>query len=186
MPNNPQGQQLRRLPKEGRSGHCEDWHKDAARRDVVLAALGSRDVMAVQSDSPNRRGHAWLTHMAKMPSTRPELLERIKGALKKPRSKWRLADIGAWREFEDQYREVLLRVGKRRGLNREDCEDLVQEVMIVVRKHLPEFVYDRSRGPFGGWLMKIVALEVCRYPSSPAEVVAPRTSSLVDGSRGDR
>lgn len=93
--------------------------------------------------------------VGKMPSTHPELLERVKRALGKPRSKWNVDDNAAWQEFEQRYRAVFLRLGKRVGMNPEDCEDLAQDVLIELSKRLPQFVYDRSRGPFGGWLMKI-------------------------------
>jgi RNA polymerase sigma-70 factor, ECF subfamily len=121
--------------------------------------------------------------MATMPSTHPELLERVKRALKKSRSKWRHADNAAWQEFEARYREVLLRFGGRRGLSREDCEDLAQEVLNEVRRHLPEFVYDRSRGPFGGWLMKIArskCADMFRHWQKSPPTQQP-SSSMADG-----
>ena len=93
--------------------------------------------------------------LGKMPSTRPELLERVKRALTKPASQWRLEENVAWQEFEQRYRAFLMRKASRSNLGPEDCEDLVQEVLIAVRRALPDFVYDPARGPFGGWLMKI-------------------------------
>ncbi len=97
---------------------------------------------------------------AKMPSTHPELLERVKVALKKSRFSWSLEDNAAWREFENRYRAIFLRLGARHGLSPEDCEDLAQEVLIAVRRQLPDFLYDRAVGPFGGWLMRIARSKV--------------------------
>jgi len=97
---------------------------------------------------------------AKMPSTHPELIERIRVALKKTRSEWNLNDNAAWREFEERYRSIFLRLGARHGFSPEDCEDLAQEVLIAVRRRLPEFIYDREVGPFGGWLMRIARSKV--------------------------
>ncbi len=97
---------------------------------------------------------------AKMPSTHPELVERVIVALRKARSEWNLDDNAAWREFEERYRAIFLRLGARHGFSPEDCEDLAQEVLIAVRRRLPEFVYDREVGPFGGWLMTIARSKV--------------------------
>lgn len=70
------------------------------------------------------------------------------------------ADEQAWQEFYDKYRSMITAIGQKRGLNQIECEDLVQEVMLVCCRRLGQFVYDRSKGHFRSWLTT-VSRNVC-------------------------
>jgi RNA polymerase sigma-70 factor (ECF subfamily) len=71
----------------------------------------------------------------------------------------RLRDIddqSAWREFEGQYRELMVRFCQRRGLQRADAEDVVQRAMTGLAKNFSKFAYDPNRGRFRDYLFRCV------------------------------
>lgn len=80
------------------------------------------------------------------PMTRSTLLSRARNP----------EDQRAWRELEDQYRELLVRFCCKRGCQHADAEDVVQIVFVSLTKTLPQFVYDRSRGRFRDYLYRSV------------------------------
>jgi RNA polymerase sigma factor (sigma-70 family) len=65
-------------------------------------------------------------------------------------------DHESWRIFYDRYWELLYNVARQSGLNEPDAEDVVQETVIGVARAIPEFRYDRSRGSFKQWMLRIV------------------------------
>ena len=62
----------------------------------------------------------------------------------------------AWIEFDAKYRRMICTVGQKRGIAPEDCEDLVQEVMLVCCRRIGSFFYDRSRGHFRSFLIAVI------------------------------
>jgi len=64
----------------------------------------------------------------------------------------RLDDRVAWREFDERYRELILRYCDRRGLQPADAEDIRQEVMLALAGHLPDFEYRPEVGRFRDYL----------------------------------
>jgi RNA polymerase sigma factor (sigma-70 family) len=66
-------------------------------------------------------------------------------------------DAGAWREFVDLYTPLLTRWLRRYSLESHDAEDLVQEVLGVVVRQLPQFRHNRQAGAFRRWLRTITA-----------------------------
>lgn len=66
------------------------------------------------------------------------------------------AASAAWREFDAIYRPMLLRVAKARGLGDADADDVVQDCMSKVTRHIQSFEYDRSKGRFKGWLCTLI------------------------------
>ena len=58
----------------------------------------------------------------------------------------------AWMEFDAKYRSMICAIGRKRDLTPSDCEDLVQEVMLVCCRRIGHFFYDRRRGRFRSWL----------------------------------
>jgi RNA polymerase sigma-70 factor (ECF subfamily) len=77
-------------------------------------------------------------------STRESLIARIMHG-----------DEIAWQDFESLYRPLLLMRGKDRGLNPEEQQDLVQDVMVSVFKAKERFVYRSEKGSFRAYLKKI-------------------------------
>jgi RNA polymerase sigma-70 factor (ECF subfamily) len=64
-------------------------------------------------------------------------------------------DPTAWREFSERYGELICNFGRRRGLQPVDCEDLVQEVLLVLSKAMPKFEYDPQKGKFRAYLKTV-------------------------------
>ena len=57
----------------------------------------------------------------------------------------------AWTRFVDLYAPLLYSWARRTGCPEADAADLVQEVLTLLLRKLPEFTYDRHRS-FRGWL----------------------------------
>jgi len=77
--------------------------------------------------------------------TRATLLARIKDC----------QDHSSWQDFFDTYQKLIFGVAIKAGLTRNEAEDVVQETMISVAKHMPNFTYDQSAGSFKGWLLNL-------------------------------
>jgi RNA polymerase sigma factor (sigma-70 family) len=77
--------------------------------------------------------------------TRTTLLERLKD--------WR--DNPSWQEFFDTYWKLIYGFAISSGLNEGEAQDVVQETMLSVARHIPTFKYDRSLGSFKHWLMNM-------------------------------
>lgn len=77
--------------------------------------------------------------------TRSSLLVRLK--------EWN--DSESWDEFFHSYSRSILNLGLKRGLNRSEAEEVVQETMVAVARQMPGFTYDRALGSFKGWLFTI-------------------------------
>jgi RNA polymerase sigma-70 factor, ECF subfamily len=62
--------------------------------------------------------------------------------------------VQAWARFVELYAPLIHTWARRTGLQDADADDLVQEVFVLLREKLPEFVYDRA-GSFRGWLRAV-------------------------------
>lgn len=62
----------------------------------------------------------------------------------------------AWAEFYELYAPIISGFARRVGANRDEIEDLVQEVLRAFFSMSPEFSYDPSRGRFRGYLKTCV------------------------------
>lgn len=95
-----------------------------------------------------------------MNTTRASLLARLKD----------LDNTVAWREFDELYRPMLQRFTRACGVNGAVADDLVQECMAAIVKHIGRFEHEPGRGAFRGWLRTIVVnrvLDLCRKRSEP-------------------
>lgn len=61
----------------------------------------------------------------------------------------------AWLEFNEKYAGMIYRIGKKRGLTKEECNDLMTDVMVIFWKKIDSFIYDRERGLFRSYLARI-------------------------------
>jgi RNA polymerase sigma-70 factor (ECF subfamily) len=77
--------------------------------------------------------------------TRETLLARLKD--------WR--DQASWQAFFDTYWGLIYGVATKGGLTTTEAEDVVQETMISVAKHMPDFKYARANGSFKTWLLNM-------------------------------
>jgi RNA polymerase sigma-70 factor (ECF subfamily) len=75
--------------------------------------------------------------------TRRSLLTRLKN--------WE--DQESWRDFFDTYWGLIYGVAIKQGLSDAEAQDVVQETVITVWKHMPGFHYDPAIGSFKSWLL---------------------------------
>jgi RNA polymerase sigma-70 factor (ECF subfamily) len=85
--------------------------------------------------------------------TRPSLLLRVRD----PR------DDEAWRSFVALYGPLVYGHCRRRGLGRQDAEDVTQRVFAQVARSIRTFSYSREVGRFRDWLGTAVRHEVGRF-----------------------
>src|SRR6187397_473246 len=69
----------------------------------------------------------------------------------------------AWKDLTDLYRPLILGWLHRQGVPPRDLEDLSQEVLLNVVKHLPSFQHSGHRGAFRAWLRTIVCSRTADY-----------------------
>ena len=75
--------------------------------------------------------------------TRATLLGRLKD--------WQ--DQSSWQQFFDTYWGLIYGVARQAGLSDAEAQDVVQETMSGVAKHMPSFQYNPAIGSFKSWLL---------------------------------
>ena len=75
--------------------------------------------------------------------TRATLIHRLKD--------WQ--DQASWQDFFDIYWKLIYGVALQGGLTHSEAEDVVQQTMISVAKHMPGFKYEPVLGSFKTWLL---------------------------------
>ena len=96
-------------------------------------------------------------------STRASLLSRVRDA----------SDGDSWREFDELYRDLVVRYARRQGLQAADAEDVCQLVMLGLSRSLRGFEYRPERGRFRDYLGRVVYNAIARFRRGwrPTEVV---------------
>src|SRR5947209_15850180 len=61
----------------------------------------------------------------------------------------------AWQQFVYLYTPLLLHWARKLGLQESDAADLVQDVLVVLVRKLPEFRYEKGRS-FRGWMRTVL------------------------------
>jgi RNA polymerase sigma-70 factor (ECF subfamily) len=77
--------------------------------------------------------------------TRASLLHRLKD--------WR--DQASWQQFFDIYWKLIYGVARQAGLTDAESQDVVQDTMLSVARHMPNFKYDAANGQFKTWLLNM-------------------------------
>jgi RNA polymerase sigma factor (sigma-70 family) len=77
--------------------------------------------------------------------TRASLIKRLRN--------WK--DDSSWQEFFRVYWKLIYGVARKAGLTDTEAQDVVQETLISVAKHMPTFQYDPSIGSFKAWLLNM-------------------------------
>ena len=97
---------------------------------------------------------AWPTQvkMTVMNDTRQSLLLRAQ-----------TGEEDAWRDLTDLYRPLIIAWLNRQGVPVADLDDLSQEILLSVVKHLPSFEHSGNRGAFRSWLRTIVCSRTTDY-----------------------
>ena len=72
-------------------------------------------------------------------------------------------DENAWTDLTELYRPLILAWLNRQGVPAGDLEDLSQEVLLSVVKHLPGFQHSGQRGALRSWLCTIVCSRTTDY-----------------------
>jgi RNA polymerase sigma factor (sigma-70 family) len=78
-------------------------------------------------------------------ATRASLLARLKD----------LDDQASWQRFFDTYWQLINGVALKAGLTEAEAQDVVQEPVISVAKHLPGFRYDPKVCSFKTWMLRL-------------------------------
>jgi len=104
--------------------------------------------------------------------TRASLLHRLKN--------WQ--DESSWQEFFNIYWKLVYGVARKAGMSYSEAQDVLQETLISVAKHMPTFEYDPSIGSFKTWLLnmtrwRIIAQFRNRQPIADPGVVGSATRS---------
>lgn len=77
--------------------------------------------------------------------TRASLLSRLKDR----------ADQESWQSFFDTYWRLIYSVARKAGLSDADAQDIVQETVISVAKHIEGFRYDPKVCSFKTWMLNL-------------------------------
>ncbi len=77
--------------------------------------------------------------------TRATLIHRLKN--------WQ--DQSSWQDFFDTYWRLIFTVAIQAGLTEVEAQDVVQETMVSVARHMPSFTYNRVQGSFKSWLLNM-------------------------------
>jgi RNA polymerase sigma factor (sigma-70 family) len=99
--------------------------------------------------------------------TRTTLIKRLKN--------WE--DQASWQAFFDTYWKLIYGVAVKSGLTGTEAEDVVQETMISVAKHMPNFKYDRNIGSFKAWLLNLTRWRITDQFRRRDPVCHARTNS---------
>ena len=117
--------------------------------------------------------------------TRASLIHRLKN--------WQ--DESSWRDFFNVYWKLIYGVARKAGLTDPEAQDVVQETLISVAKHMPAFKYNPAIGSFKAWLLNMTRwriasqfrkrLPIADHPpqagtTTPAEIIqeVPDPASL--------
>ena len=85
--------------------------------------------------------------------TRQTLIQKVKNQ----------HDENSWKEFADLYSPYLARVLLNLNVSTSDCDDLIQKILLVCWKKLPDFEYDPDRALFRTWLSSIAKNHVMTF-----------------------
>ena len=77
--------------------------------------------------------------------TRASLLARMKDP----------EDHRSWEEFQGLYGPLIRGFALKAGLTEDEAEEVVQETLAAVARHLPDFRYDPARCSFKTWLLNL-------------------------------
>jgi RNA polymerase sigma-70 factor (ECF subfamily) len=94
--------------------------------------------------------------------TRASLIARLKD--------WR--DHASWQDFFDTYWRLIYGVARKSGMTDAEAQDVVQETVVSVAKHMPGFRYDPEVGSFKAWLLKMTRWRIIdQIRKRPPEVL---------------
>ena len=107
--------------------------------------------------------------------TRATLLERLKD--------WQ--DQSSWQEFFDTYWKLIYGVARKAGMTDAEAQDVVQETIFSVARHMPTFKYDPAIGSFKAWLLNMTRWRIIGQlrKRGPASIHRPLNGDEATGTR---
>lgn len=91
----------------------------------------------------------------------------------------KMRDLGndaSWRRFFDTYWKLIYGVARASGLNDAESQDVVQNTLIAVAKHMPGFRYDPAHGSFKTWLLNMTRWRIIDHVRRRARQPEPLPS----------
>ena len=78
----------------------------------------------------------------------------------------------AWHEFYSRYAAMISKVGEKRNLTAEECDDLMIDVMVIFWKKVDAYLADPQRGRFRKYLTRIASVAAAKifrknHPATP-------------------
>ena len=80
------------------------------------------------------------------------------------------ATQAAWGRFFDTYAGFVFGIARHEGLPEADADEIVQIVMVELTRGGAATRYDKARGPFRGWLSRLVRWRVQSYKRHEARL----------------
>lgn len=123
-----------------------------------------------------------------MPSSTDELIP-TRASLVKRLKDWQ--DESSWQDFFDTYWHLIYNFAVKAGLSDAEAQDVVQETLITVARHMPGFTYDPAVGTFKAWLYQLVQWRITdqlrrRLPLAAEDDSPPEPQTAVGTSTLDR
>ena len=112
-------------------------------------------------------------HADELIPTRATLIGRLKN--------WQ--DQASWQEFFDTYWKLIYGVARKAGMTEVEAQDVVQETMFAVARHMPTFKYNPALGSFKGWLLNMTRWRIIDQLRKRGPVGATHPSSSETGTR---
>lgn len=89
-------------------------------------------------------------------------------------------DQSAWENFVGLYTPLMLHWARKVGLKPADAADLIQEVLAIVFRRLPDLKYDRQ-GSFRGWLRTVTLNKYRERRRKKTLPLVDESASFVEG-----
>ena len=86
-------------------------------------------------------------------------------------------DQASWQEFFDIYWKLIYGVARKAGLTEAEAQDVVQETMLSVAKHMPTFKYDPAIGKFKAWLLNMTRWRITDQFRKRGPAIAHRANA---------
>lgn len=75
-----------------------------------------------------------------------------------------------WARFVERYRSVIVRTGRRAGLDDADAEDFAQQALLAFAQAYREGRYERDKGSLRAWMFGIVRIQLAAFRRRHARV----------------
>ena len=104
------------------------------------------------------------------PETSLSLLDRLRAS----------PDDADWSRLVEVYAPLLRVWLTRAGVQPNDADDLVQEVLLVVHRELPAFQHNQRSGAFRRWLRQIVVFRLRNFWRERGRLIVAGTDSQLE------